>query len=388
MLSKVFPLGTFPAYKYVVIFSRKDGRWLLSRHRARQTWETQGGHVEAGETPLMAARRELYEESGARTVDIRPVCDYWAGDRTGSAVGMVFLAEITALDPLPESEMAKVRAFDALPEALTYPGITVPLMAEMERRLELPAAERPRRALLQAYADYAPDDRTLPESTYALNGEPPEILKQYGFDAYFSGLPADGDEIALAALSFVCDHFGHNGSDGMGDDATIAGLIAFCERNGGRMNCRGLAILLASILRLKGIRARHITCKPYEEPFDDCHVVVDCLLPSGRRIMLDPTSRLYYTDAQGEPVSLRHLRELLIRGEEARPNPDASYNGGPFDAAENWAYMIKNTFRFARGFDFFDGADDERLELIPANDVDRQPRGCDLTTDEQSFWKI
>lgn len=136
MVSKAFPLETFPAYKYVVIFSRKDGRWLFSRHRARQTWETQGGHIEEGETPLMAARRELYEESGARTFDIRPVCDYWAGSREGSDVGVVFLAEIETLGPLPESEMAEVRAFDALPEALTYPGITAPLMAEIERALE------------------------------------------------------------------------------------------------------------------------------------------------------------------------------------------------------------------------------------------------------------
>ncbi len=136
MVSKVFPLETVPAYKYVVIFSRMDGRWLFSRHRARQTWETQGGHIEEGETPLMAARRELYEESGARTFDIRPVCDYWAGSREGSDVGVVFLAEIETLGPLPESEMAEVRAFDALPEVLTYPGITAPLMAEIERALE------------------------------------------------------------------------------------------------------------------------------------------------------------------------------------------------------------------------------------------------------------
>ena len=74
--SKVFPLNTFPAYKYVVILSRMDGKWLLSRHRERSTWETQGGHIEEGETPLAAARRELYEESGATDYAIRPLCDY------------------------------------------------------------------------------------------------------------------------------------------------------------------------------------------------------------------------------------------------------------------------------------------------------------------------
>lgn len=39
-------------------------------------------------------------------------------------MGAVFLAEITRLGPLPESEMAEVRAFDALPGNVTYPAIT------------------------------------------------------------------------------------------------------------------------------------------------------------------------------------------------------------------------------------------------------------------------
>lgn len=50
--SKVFPLNTFPAHKYVVTFARYQDKWLFSRHRSRTTWETQGGHIEEGETPL------------------------------------------------------------------------------------------------------------------------------------------------------------------------------------------------------------------------------------------------------------------------------------------------------------------------------------------------
>ena len=104
---------------------------MLSRHRQRTTWETQGGHVEPGETPMEAARRELYEESGAVRYDIRALCDYWAGDEvTGEgATGRVFHAEIHELGPLPESEMAEVRLFDGLPENLTYPAITPELYA-------------------------------------------------------------------------------------------------------------------------------------------------------------------------------------------------------------------------------------------------------------------
>lgn len=131
MISKVYPFGTLKSYKYVVVLSRCEGRILLSRHRARTTWETQGGHVEQGETPLQAARRELWEESGAVDYDIRPLCDYWAGDESSGANGMIFAAEIRKLGPLPQSEMAEVRTFDALPENLTYPAITPVLFARL-----------------------------------------------------------------------------------------------------------------------------------------------------------------------------------------------------------------------------------------------------------------
>ena len=126
MISRTYEVGKLKTYKYVVILSTMRGKILLSRHKQRMTWETQGGHVEPGESPYEAAERELYEESGAVRYDIRALCDYWAGDEiTGEgATGMVFHAEIYELGDMPPSEMAETRLFDALPDNLTYPAIT------------------------------------------------------------------------------------------------------------------------------------------------------------------------------------------------------------------------------------------------------------------------
>lgn len=74
MICKTHPPGTLGGLKYVVVLSRCGGRILLSRHRARTTWETQGGHIEPGETPEQAARRELYEESGAVRYAMTALC--------------------------------------------------------------------------------------------------------------------------------------------------------------------------------------------------------------------------------------------------------------------------------------------------------------------------
>lgn len=131
----VHPLGTLKEYKYVVVCARCGDKWLMSRHKKRDTWETQGGHIEANETPLDAARRELYEESGADDADIIPVCDYYGYDDFGHANGVVFLAIIHHLSQLPMSEMKEVRLFEQLPEEMTYPNVSPVLYAEAEKVL-------------------------------------------------------------------------------------------------------------------------------------------------------------------------------------------------------------------------------------------------------------
>lgn len=132
----IHPLNTLAPYKYVVVCASYRGQWLLSRHRDRDTWETQGGHIEPGETPMMAAVRELYEESGVTDADVYPVCDYHGYTDKGSANGVVFLAVVKALGELPESEMAEVRLFDTLPDRLTYPNVSPRLYEEARRLLE------------------------------------------------------------------------------------------------------------------------------------------------------------------------------------------------------------------------------------------------------------
>ncbi len=126
----VYPFGALSPLRFVVVCSFYEGRLLLSYHSGHQSWETQGGHIEQGETPEEAARRELYEESGVSDAELIPVCDYHAYDSEGSSNGRVYAAVIRRLGQLPPHEMSGIQAFDAFPENLTYPLVTPVLFQE------------------------------------------------------------------------------------------------------------------------------------------------------------------------------------------------------------------------------------------------------------------
>jgi len=58
-----------------ILFTREDGGdlYLLLRNARHGTWSFPKGHLEPGETPETAARREVAEETGIRDVEILPV---------------------------------------------------------------------------------------------------------------------------------------------------------------------------------------------------------------------------------------------------------------------------------------------------------------------------
>ena len=258
-------------------------------------------------------------------------------------------------------------------------------------------AGRSRGLLLREYAAYAADPGFGAVSYELETGKREQIAaiaEKYNLAAYTDG-KTDLDLI-FALLGFVCDTFRHNGSSGMPGDRTADGLIRYCEEHENSVNCRGLAMLLAQLLRAYGIPAYHVTCMPFEEPFDDCHVVTMCRSERLKKwFFIDPTMRVYLRNADGVLLNLRELRDVLISGGALTPNADANYNGGAFDLENYREYMTKNTLRFERGetlrYGYDDGWNHTRvLVLVPAayreQYGDQFPKVA-LTTDPDLFWR-
>lgn len=256
-----------------------------------------------------------------------------------------------------------------------------------------PIPEESRLEILRKYSEYdtGVESKKYP-ATFVLNNKIPDILLNYDYLKYSSRSFVNKDDIVFAMLDFVCDHFMHGSNVCLPRDHSMVGIIKGSEKIGLKTNCRGLSLILAELLRMNGIKARHVTCKPFEEPFSDCHVVVDCIMPSGTRIMLDPTYRLYFVDDNGEYVSISQLREGIIQGVDFHPNSNASYNGGEFTYDDYKEYMTKNLLRLNTNCNLDDSLPDmeaTEIELIPKGyTTERFAKKVNFVNDPISFWDI
>lgn len=139
--TETYPVGYLKAYRFVVIFSRYQNKWLYCRAKTRDSYETAGGHIELDETPLQAAKRELYEETGAIEFDMEPTFDYLVNTTTEYSHGQVFFAQIHKLGDIPNFEMEEVKLFDAIPEKMRFPEILPVLYEKMQGWLNLQSAK-------------------------------------------------------------------------------------------------------------------------------------------------------------------------------------------------------------------------------------------------------
>lgn len=115
--------------KFAVIISQSNGKWVMCKHKERDTYEVPGGHREEGEDILETAKRELQEETGAVKFDIEQLCVYSVigknsiNENGEESFGLLCFAEIREFSGELHCEMEKVVFMDELPENWTYPLI-------------------------------------------------------------------------------------------------------------------------------------------------------------------------------------------------------------------------------------------------------------------------
>ncbi len=75
---------------YVVMIARYKNELIFVRHEDRSTWEFPGGHIEEGEHPDDAARREMKEETGAVKFELEALCDFEVEYKGAHSIGRLY----------------------------------------------------------------------------------------------------------------------------------------------------------------------------------------------------------------------------------------------------------------------------------------------------------
>ena len=221
-------------------------------------------------------------------------------------------------------------------------------------------------AQLNAYPDFA-DDGTYITFTFDLNRRDlyADLIAEFGLDEITAG----HEDVALmrVLLNWVSNNFPHHGNSGMPVNRDAMSIIGYVRENPRGINCRGLAILLAEVLRLYGIEAKHITVMAPEDGHP-VHVVTHAFSRELQQwIMLDPTYGIYLTDENGNFMNLYTLRRAFAAGDTLFANADAGHNNRRFSMREFRQFTACYLFRFSTGTHFGFGSehgDDDNLRLM------------------------
>ena len=171
-----------------------------------------------------------------------------------------------------------------------------------------------------------------------------EILDYFCLDTLYDACASTWEK-TLAIGKFVANNIPHDNQKEYPKYVNAIGLWEYTKTVAPAFNCRLHSILNFELLTAAGIKARYITCLPYDRNDNDCHVVNEVWLPEiGKWVMIDTDMKRYVTDKKGNLLSLAEVREHFINDEEVvvyhdfdNPSSKISYYHG---------YMAKNTYWF------------------------------------------
>ena len=222
-----------------------------------------------------------------------------------------------------------------------------------------------------------------------------EIMEYFSLDTLYDA-GASTWEKTLAIGEFVANNIQHDNQKEYPKYVNAIGLWEYTKTVAPAFNCRLHSILNYELLTAAGIKARYITCLPYDRNDNDCHVVNEVWLPeTGKWVMIDTDMKRYITDRKGNLLSLAEIREHFINDKKVV----VYYNfDNPISKISYYhAYMAKNTYWFCRWGDL--GFYQEDYKTFPESKLRSRyyalvPEGFETfsgkeitTHDPEQFWR-
>jgi hypothetical protein len=203
-----------------------------------------------------------------------------------------------------------------------------------------------------------------------------------------------GDDTSrvLNLLRWVHTQVRHDGNLQAPQPWNALNLLELCKKEGRGINCRMMATILNEACLALGYKSRHITCLPLDKKDRDCHVITAVWLKDLQKwVYLDPTFNVYFTDSQGNLLSIPEVRARMIKGEPLVLSKDADHNGQKEDPAEYLDYMAKNLVRLQcpQQSSFGYESAKEHKAYVELDDVNLAPQnnsGVNYIHDSALFW--
>ena len=222
-----------------------------------------------------------------------------------------------------------------------------------------------------------------------------EIMEYFCLDTLYDACASTWEK-TLAIGRFVATNIPHDNQKEYPEYVNAIGLWEYTKTVAPAFNCRLHSILTFELLTAAGIKARYITCLPYDKNDNDCHVVNEVWLPEiGKWVMIDTDMKRYVTDKKGNMLSLAEIREHFINDKKVvvhhnfdNPSSRISYYH---------AYMAKNTYWFCCWGDL--GFYQEDYKTFPESKLRSRyyalvPEGFETFTgreitthDPEQFWR-
>lgn len=190
----------------------------------------------------------------------------------------------------------------------------------------------------------------------------------------------------LSILNWIDKNFNHNGEERVPKYINSIQILELAAKNGGYLNCRGLAVLTNELLLAAGIYSKFVICEQVEILIDDYHVLNQAYLSKFNKwIMIDPSYNLYLKDRNGNILSLEEIRDALSNKEELIPNDEANYYGKKLSLALYRRSIEKKFYRFGMPIvcKFASDIENNIAWLIPNTD---QFNYKVMTDNNRVFW--
>ncbi|GAB7388819.1 hypothetical protein BSNK01_26570 [Bacillaceae bacterium] len=105
-----------PQASDVLVFPFYQGKIVMTQH-SRRGLELPGGKVNAGEMPIQAAIREMWEETGGVLRGLQQIAQYTVAQKSGRRiVKAVYVAEVSHFEPLPSG--FETNGYELLPPSI------------------------------------------------------------------------------------------------------------------------------------------------------------------------------------------------------------------------------------------------------------------------------